>query len=60
MEKKLVSRAQNIIALRKICMDKGLSHQQILSIVKPIGERKTVEEKEAEAERLISEVEKMF
>ena len=60
MEKKLVSRAQNIIALRKMCMDKGLSHQQILSIVKPIGEKKTVAEKEAEAQRIMEVVKKKF
>ena len=50
--------AKNATKLLGMCYDRNMSHQQILELIKPIGDAKTVKDKEAVALKLIEELSK--
>ena len=53
---KEVKIAKNTTKLLGMCWDRNMSHQQILALIKPIGDAKTVKDKEAVALKLIEEL----
>lgn len=56
MLQKEVKVAKNAVKLLNLCSDLGLSHQQILTLIEPIGKAKTIKEKEDTALKLIEEL----